>query len=140
MEDRMLHRRSWLIVASTLAIGCGQLQSPDLQHGAVTGRIPNASAGAYAYVLGAPELIAPASSDGTFRLDGATGAEGLPVHVDGASISRLEPARPLRAAATLMAGMSPLGGTRPVGLAFSVGGTPLRNVAATTGAAVLFPL
>ncbi len=150
---RSLATRCRLIVACALAMGCGQLQSADLQHGAVAGRIPNAAPGAYAYVLGAPEILAPAAADGSFRLDqvpagaatvvlfdGASGAEGLPVTVDGASISRIEPNRPLRTAAALMAALNPLDGTRPVGLAFSVAGTPLRNVTAASGAALLFPL
>ena len=100
-----------------------------------------------------PALLANAAPDGTFRLDGVpagsptivlfdgkSGAEGLAVNLNGASISRLELNRPLKAAAILMAGMSPLGGTRPAGLSFSVAGTPLQNVSAASGAVALFPL
>ena len=147
----MRRHRLLVALAALVVASCGQLQNPDVQHGAVTGRIPNAATGAYAYVLGSPALLAAPGTDGSFRIDGvpvgastivlfdgSAGAEGVPVTVSGASISHVDPGRALRAAAAVTAGISPLGGVRPVGLAFSVEGTPLQQRMAESGAVRLF--
>lgn len=149
----MLRRLRALPLALALGFACGGLDTPDLQHGAVTGRIPGARAGAYAYVLGAPDVLAQAAQDGSFRLDqvpagqprivlfdGSSGAESLSVQVDGASVSHLDPGRPLRPAGTILVAASPLSGALPTGLAFTVDGTPLRQVSGASGVAQLFPI
>ena len=149
----MLRRIRAAPLLLVLGLACGGLDTPDLQHGAVTGRIPGARAGAYAYVLGSPEVLVQAAQDGTFRLDqvpagqpnivlfdGSAGAESLAVRVDGASVSHLDPGRPLKPAATLLVAASPLSGALPTGLAFTVDGTPLRQVSGESGVAALFPL
>jgi hypothetical protein len=140
-----------LIVACST--GCGALHTPDLGHGAVTGSIAGARAGqAYAYVLGSPEILAWAATDGTFRLDrvpvgqavivlfdGDRGAETVPLRVDAASESHVDLGRPLEPAGAILASASPLGGHRATGLTFTVEGTPLQSVRGE-GGAYLFPL
>ena len=146
-------RRAPFALAAALALACGGFDTPDLAHGAVTGRIPGATTGAYAYVLGAPEVLSPAAADGSFRLDGvpagtpeivlfdgAAGAERLPVEVKGASVSQLDPGRPLARASALVVAADPLDGKLPTGLAFSVEGTPLRQIDGQSGWAQLYPL
>ena len=64
----MRDRRILLTTLVVLGAACGRLDSPDVQHGAVAGRIPNATTGAYAYVLGAPEPLAHAAPDGSFTI------------------------------------------------------------------------
>jgi hypothetical protein len=146
------HRKA-IPVLLALGAACGQYQSPDLEHGAVTGRIPGAAAGAYAYVLGSPEIFANAEPDGSFNLDnvpagqpkivlydGSAGAEMMQVEVSGAKRSRLEPEKPLQAAGAILVAASPLRGVSPKGLKFTIEGTPLRDVSGESGAARIFPL
>jgi hypothetical protein len=136
-----------------LGAACGQYQSPDLEHGAVAGRIPGATDGAYAYVLGSPEIFARAQPDGSFSLDnvpagqprivlfdGTAGAELMQVEVSGARRSQLAPERPLRPAGAVLVAGSPLRGVSSKGLKFSIEGTPLRDVSGESGAARIFPL
>ncbi len=149
----MLRWRRAVPILLTVGLACGRLDTPDLAHGAVTGRISGALTGAYAYVLGSPGVYATAAADGTFRLDqvpagqprivmfdGVAGAESVPVQVEGASVSHVELGRPLRAAGAVLVAASPLSGSLPAGLTFTVDGTPLRGVSGEAGSARLFPL
>jgi hypothetical protein len=147
------YRQAAIAFLAGCCTSCGALHTPDLGHGAVTGRIVGARADlAYAYVLGSPEILARAASDGTFRLDhvpagqpvivlfdGDKGAEAVTLKVDGASVSTLELGRPLKPAGTILASANPLGGERATGLTFTVEGTPLQAVPGE-GGAYLFPL
>jgi len=144
--------------AALLAAGCGSVENPDLATGTVTGRLSGASAGAYAYVLGTPAVHAPIATDGSFRLDGVPagsrtivvfdggdGAKAVEAKVEGASITDLPAEGPLPLACAILVAAG-LGGAKPTGLAFSVGGTLLRaadrtQVLSVPGpAAVLFPI
>lgn len=93
-------RRAIAILASGLLLAaCGELESPDLETGSLTGRLANASAEAYVYPLGRPDLLVHPGPDGRYTVekvpvetaalvvadapDGLWRAELVPVEVDG---------------------------------------------------------
>jgi len=144
------------VLGAAALSACGELSTPDLSTGEVAGRLSGASPGAYAYVLGAPDLTAPVASDGSFAIarvpagpqrvvifDGATRAElTAPVEVRGGNRARL----PDRAAASLplagriVAAARTAGGALATGVRFTVEGTVLRGIPASGTGALLGPL
>ncbi len=147
----MIRFRQAAPLLAALALGCGALETPDLSHGALTGRIPNAQAGAYAYVLGSPEVYALAEADGSFRLDAVpagqplivlfdgNGSAGLyGIQVVGGNIAQLD-VYGLPAASAILAAVNPAAGVSTALLTFTVDGTRLHNVPGTAGAR-LWPL
>lgn len=149
----MIRRRLAAPTLAALVLGCGGLEIPDLDHGAVTGQISSAVAGkAYAYVLGSPDITVAAAADGSFRLDnvpagtaqivmfdGNVGAESVEVEVNGASVSHVDLGRTLKPASAILAALSPVAGVSTAQLSFTVAGTPLQNVPGFAGAK-LWPL
>lgn len=137
-----------------LAAGCGELETPDLAHGEVAGRITGAAAGGSVYPLGAPERKVALAADGSFRLeglpvgtarlvlfDGGLRAEVVEVPVSGAgrtSLTRSAAAMPLAGRLVMM--VVPDGGVAPVAPRYLVRGTDQGGVAHADGSAVLFPL
>ena len=83
----MLDWRLAVPLLLTVGLACGRLDTPDLAHGAVTGQISGALTGAYAYVLGLPDIYAPVAADGSFRLDQVPAGEPRIVMFDRSSIS-----------------------------------------------------
>ncbi len=127
---------------------CGGLSTPDLSRGAVSGRIAGASAGAYAYVYGAPQLEAALAGDGSFEIagvpagpasvvlyDGSDRAEMVAVEVRGATRTRIErSAAAMPLAGGIVAAARPQGGTIGTGASYTVDGTVLAGVTAPPGA------
>lgn len=146
-------------LATILALGmalaaCGGLETPDLAHGEVAGRLVGAAPGASAYPLGAPERKVLLAPDGTFRLgglpagtarlvlfDGGLRAEVVAVEVTGAGRTRVERrADSMPLAGRLVMTVVPDGGVAAVGPRYQVRGTDQAGVARVGGSAVLFPL
>lgn len=137
-----------------LAAACGALESPDLGHGEVAGRVDGAAPGGWVYPLGAPERKVALAPDGRFRLeglpagpvrlvlfDGGLRAEVVEVEVPGAGravVARSAAAMSL--AGRLVVTVVPDGGVTPVGPRYRVRGTDQAGVAHPDGSAVLFPL
>jgi hypothetical protein len=147
-------------LASGLALAaCGRLSTPDLGTGALTGRLLNATAAAYVYPLGRPDLAVRPAADGRYTLekvpvettalvvvDGSAPswvAALVPVSVDGAA-ARVVPevdaaALPVAGGVGAVARLG--GGCVSVAIRFTVVGTDQVNVAAAPGsAAMLQPL
>lgn len=147
--------RTMLAALLSLTAGCGGLDSPDLATGEVQGRILGASAGAYAYPLGRPELAVRAAAGGDFSFrfalpsgaqelvlyDGGVRAERVPVEVEGADVrtvadrrgegaSGAGPMMPL--AGAILAGVRAVGGALPLDPRLEVVGTDQRSVQAVT--------
>jgi hypothetical protein len=137
-----------------LAAACGQLETPDLGHGEVTGRVAGAAPGGWVYPLGAPQRKVALGTDGRFRLesmpagparlvlfDGALHAEVVDVVVPGAGralVDRSAAAMPM--AGRLVMTVVPDGGAAPQGSSYQVRGTDQVGVVHPDGSAVLFPL
>lgn len=148
----MSHRLTTLL--SILAAGCGALETPDLAHGDVAGRITGAAPGAWVYPLGDPGRKVAVEADGLFRLaglpagqarlvifDGALRLEVVEVQVAGAglaSVERSAAAMPL--AGRLVMTVIPEGGVAPVAPRYRLEETDQAGVAQGDGSAVLFPL
>jgi hypothetical protein len=148
-------------LASTLALaGCGELLNPDLDSGALRGRLLSASASAYVYPLGSPDIVARPAADGWYALenvptetshvvvvDGSAGswrAALLSVVVEGAGL-RVVPevdASTLPAAGRVGAVARLGGGCDSTATRFTAVGTDRRDVAPALagGAAILEPL
>ncbi len=145
-QDMVTRIAAAALVAALSA--CGGLETPDLSRGAVAGRIDGALPGAYAYVYGAPQLRAALAADGTFEIDGvpvgsasvvlydgSNHAEMVAVEVQGATrawIDRTAAAMPL--AGSIVAAARPQGGTIGMGASYTVDGTVLAGVMATSTA------
>jgi hypothetical protein len=137
-----------------LAAACGELETPDLAHGDVTGRVAGAAPGAWVYPLGAPERKVAVASDGRFLLselpagavrlvlfDGGLRAEVVEVVVAGAGRTVVErSAADMPLAGRLVMTVIPEGGVVPVAPRFRVRGTDQAGVAQDGGSAVIFPL
>jgi hypothetical protein len=73
-----------LALVSALALaGCGVLESPDLATGELTGRLVNATAAAYVYPLGRPDLAVSPAVDGGYTIARVPVETGWLVAVDG---------------------------------------------------------
>jgi hypothetical protein len=137
-----------------LFAACGELETPDLGHGEVAGRVTGAGPGAYAYPLGAPERKVALEADGRFRLeelpagplrlvlyDGGLRAEVVELVVVGAGRSVVErSAADMPLAGRLVMTVVPEGGVAPVGPRYQVRGTDQAGLVHPDGSAVLFPL
>ncbi len=143
-------------IIAALALACGALETPDLQHGVVTGQIQLSGTPPqqpYVYVLGSPDSYAEVKPDGTFRLDevpigqpqivlydGDLGAESVQVQVQGETESQMAPlGRPLKRAGAILAAANPASGVSTAKLTFTVQGTRLQGVPGPSGAR-LWPL
>lgn len=151
-SGQVRHRLASLPLLALAA--CGALETPDLAHGEISGRLLGASPGASAYPLGAPERKVLLGADGAFRLDGlpvgatrlvlfdgGVRAEVVDVEVTGAGrtvLSRRADAMPL--AGRLVMTVVPDGGVAAVAPRYQVRGTDQAGVARVGGSAVLFPL
>ncbi len=63
-------RRAFAILASGLLLAaCGELESPDLETGSLTGRLANASPAAYLYPLGRPDLTVRPEPGGRYTIE-----------------------------------------------------------------------
>lgn len=147
-------RRLVAMLLLPLAAACGELETPDLQHGDVIGRLTGASPGASVYPLGAPEQKVALAPDGRFLLaglpagparlvlfDGGLRAEAIDVVVRGgqrAVVTRDAAAMPL--AGRLAMTVIPDGGVAAVAARYRVRGTDQAGQAQADGAALLFPL
>ena len=138
-----------LAVLAVAAAGCGALESPDLSTGEVSGRLANATAAAYVYPLGRPDLAVSPGADGTWVLARVPVETSWLVAVDGAGGSwraelvavKVEPAGRTRAPerdalalapAGRVAAVAQLGGRcASTSLRFSVLGTDQLDVAPT---------
>jgi hypothetical protein len=156
----MTPRRAHALVAllAAAAAGCGALETPDLEHGNVAGRIQGTVAGAYVYPLGAPQKKVLLTADGRFELAGlplgdsalllydghpaGTGHAWVDVvTVTGAGRVRIErDATAMPLAGRVVLTVVPAGGALPSSPRYAVSGTDQAGVASATGAAVLFPL
>jgi hypothetical protein len=156
MTPRGIHT---LVALLAFAVaGCGALETPDLEHGNVAGRIQGTVAGAYVYPLGAPEKKVLLAADGRFELAGlplgdtslmvfdgrpaGTGHAWLDVvAVTGAGRVQLDrDATLMPLAGRVVLAVVPAGGALPSAPRYAVVGTDQAGVASATGAAVLFPL
>lgn len=147
-----MHSRLLILVPFLAA--CGALQTPDLGHGDVAGRVIGAVPGAFAYPVGAPGLKVPLSADGRFRLsglpagptslvlfDGDARAEAVDLQVLGAEVATVErTASNMPLAGRLVMTVVPEGGVPPVAPRYQVRGTDQVGVAQADGSAVLYPL
>lgn len=143
-----------LLPLALLAAACGELETPDLAHGDVTGRLAGASPGAFAYPLGAPQRKVALGADGTFTLaglpagptrlvlfDGDLRAELVEVEVEGSERVRVErSAADMPFAGRAVVTVVPEGGAEPVAPTFLVRDTDQAGAATAAGAAVIFPL
>ena len=140
-------------LGALLLAACPQLETPVAT---VSGRIVGASAGAYAYPFGRPDLKVATALDGSFRIegvptsvpsivlfDGADRAERVPVELEGGGDNRLadrfgaasgaaEPQR-MPLAATVLAAAIPAGGGAASGASYAVVGTDHAGVLQGTG-------
>ncbi len=153
----MTHFRQAAAILAALVLGCGALQTPDLQHGVVTGQIQlsgTTQQQPYVYVLGSPDAYAEVKSDGTFRLDrvpvgqpqivlfdGNAGCESVQVQVQGETESQMASlGRPLKRAGAILASANPASGVSTAQLTFTVQGAyRLQGVPGPAGAR-LWPL
>lgn len=149
---RRWHRLA--LVALVASAGCGELQTPDLAHGAIEGQVVGASVDGYAYPFGAPGLVARVGADGRFRisgvpagsvkllvyddtrLDGTRRAELVDLVVPGAGVARLvrngegapvAPASKMAPAGMVVASLTLAGGGLPLSPRFAVPGTELAG-------------
>lgn len=61
-------RRAVVALAAFALTACGALESPDLETGSLTGHLAHASAAAYVYPLGRPDLRVAVGADGRYTL------------------------------------------------------------------------
>lgn len=140
--------------------GCGELLNPDLDSGALRGRLLSASASAYVYPLGSPDIVARPAADGSYALenvpvetthvvavDGSAGswrAALVPVVVEGAGLRGVPDvnASTMPAAGRVGAVARLGGGCDSTATRFTAVGTDRRDVAPAVagGAAILEPL
>ncbi|GAO04150.1 hypothetical protein [Anaeromyxobacter sp. PSR-1] len=156
--------RTTLAVLLALTLGCGGLDSPDLSTGEVQGRILGASAGAYVYPLGRPDLVvrAAAAGDFAYRLalprgehdlvlyDGGVRAERVPIEVEGAGVRTVADRRgegaagaaaKMPLAGAILAGVRAVGGALPLDPRLDVTGTdPGARLPLGTTTALFQPL
>ncbi|HEY6100571.1 MAG TPA: hypothetical protein VIW03_14135 [Anaeromyxobacter sp.] len=78
--------RAVLALFPALALAaCGGLRNPDLGTGSLTGRLRNATADAYVYPLGRPDLVVRPAADGRYTLESVPVDTTALVAVDGPS-------------------------------------------------------
>lgn len=78
-------RVAFALVWAVALAACGELRSPDLGTGTLAGRLANATAAAYVYPLGRPDLVVFPAADGRFTLDRVPVETVSLVAVDGAA-------------------------------------------------------
>jgi hypothetical protein len=150
----MTKRPDIILLCLAALVGCGGLETPDLQHGNVLGRVQGAVSGAFAYPLGSPQRKVSLHPDGTFELealpvgavtvvvfDGLDRAEAIPVEVSSAGrtlIERKAADMPLAGAVALT--VSPDGGGLPTSPTYQLRETDQAGVITQGGGHLLFPV